>query len=375
MEIITCCVRIACDSRNRYVYLANKLLLLLFSIKWLAGWLTDWLEGERGCGFPQCKWWERAPWLLRQIYVNSRVSWSVFLHRQFLFTSAFGMSFGLVVRGFLCVCFFFFSPPLSFLFFCIQFVSIRFAHSVWLKHATAARQYIQSFSFIFFFHFLCVCPCDSWTYFFSSGSVTKCDVTKYFFPMRRTLWRKRRQVLAVFRFCGTHFFHLALALDVACGATRIAWMNGKNERIDGMEETGTVWGAEVETESKMWTQTMQIVGQQCTPRPLADGVASANAIERQPPSLVYNMRRQTEISIATQTENEINMNLTLGWNFFFVSPFLFLPFHNLLSVLQFNAGFFWIFPLPLFYLALSVARPSARFSLALFAVAVARAAK
>lgn len=116
-----------------------------------------------------------------QIYV----SWSVFLPRIFIY---FASSMSFVVRG----CFFF-----------LHFVSISFVHSVWLKPAAVAAAAIHSFIFLSFFF----CSRDSWTYVFSSVSVTKCDVIIYFFALSPRTGESvaKFQPISLFFSAETHF--------------------------------------------------------------------------------------------------------------------------------------------------------------------------
>lgn len=128
-----------------------------------------------------------AHWLLRQIYVNLHLMECLFASRLFIYFT-FGMPF--VERG---------------LFQC----SVRF-YLVWLSMLRRRQQHFSSSR-------------DSWTYFFSSVLVTKCDVPIYLcfcHTLKRTSPSFGR---CRFLFVGNSF----LSFGWLCGAARtVAWMNG-----------------------------------------------------------------------------------------------------------------------------------------------------
>lgn len=225
--------------------------------------------------------------LLRQIYVNSRLTKCLFASHFYLLRNRH------VIRGGRTV----FFP--SFVRFFVLCDSMPFVHSVWLEHAAAATAATHSFIFL---SFLLV--------WFVNLLFLVCfghQMRRYqnFFP-RVTLCEG---IVAKFSF---------IRLRFGCVARRSA-----SRRMNG---------------EKMRTKTMQIDGQQFTlglsRRRRCRHRRRIHRFWAHCAQYATTKRNQD----CTQTENEINMNLILeyfSWHFAFSFSFV----DNLLLVLQFSAGF------------------------------------
>lgn len=272
-------MRIACDVQNRYVYLANT--NIIYS-KRAAGWRRWFLHS-------MTEKWRRerektrtlfARLLLRQIYVNSRLTKCLFASHFYLLRNRH------VIRGGRTGFFF-----RLFLFLFSAFLC-RLAWTCGSSHS--------SYTFIYFpFFFARVIRELTFCRLFRSPNAT----IPNFFVSHDTLRRNRSQV----------FFHSVTFW--LCGAARREQSNEWRENAN--ENDANRWAAvhTVELSRRRRRRRIHRFWAHCA----------------QYATTKRNQDRK-------QTENEINMNLILeyfSWHFAFSLSFV----DNLLLVLQFSAGF------------------------------------